>query len=100
MCHDESIGCKRTGGHSASTIQTQPPEPEKRCTQKRQGQVMRRHGLVAIAFPLSYYQGCRQCCDSRADMYDKASCKIESAKISNPTTCTPDPVGQRLINKC
>src|SRR4030042_5791978 len=99
MGYHKSIGCKRARCHRASTIEAEPTKPEQCRTKKRQGQVMGRHGLVTIAFSLPYDQGRRQRSDSRADMNDKSSCKIKGAKIPDPATHAPDPMGERIVDK-
>src|SRR4030042_1878713 len=100
MCHHKSIGGERTRCHRTSPIKPKPPEPEQCGTQKCHGQVVRRHGLVAVALSFSYDEGSCQCSDTGADMDDEAPSKIEGAKIPDPATDPPHPMSERVIDEC
>src|SRR4030065_356019 len=60
---------------------------------------MGRHGFLTVAPSFPYDQASCQCSDSGTDVNDKPSGKVEGPKISNPATCPPDPVGERVIDK-
>src|SRR4030042_3225583 len=97
MCHHKGIGGERTRCHRTSPIKPKPPEPEQCCTQKCHGQVVGRHGLVAVALSFSHDEGSCQCSDTRADMDDKAPTKTEGAEIPDPATYTPHPDRKSVV---
>ena len=102
-----SSGCNlgHSHGHSGNAVSSQlaacikakPADPQHGRTDNRQRQVMWRHGGNAKSSALAKHQCCDQASNTRVNVYNRATGKIQYAVVTQPAT-TPDPVTDRGID--
>ena len=99
MRRHEGVGGQFIRPQGAPRVEAEPPEPEERRAEDREGEVMRPEGLLCVTAPLPQEKRQGQGRDPRTDMDDDPAGEIQRPEIAEPAPGSPDPVRQGIVDQ-
>ena len=96
-CH-ECVRCQAIRCESAAGVEPIPSEPQKRCAQGHEGNIVDAVGSLLVSLSPAEINGEYKCAHSGADMYHVAPCKVYRADRCEESAFAPDHVCHRVID--
>ena len=97
--HHEGACCEAVRSKGASCVETEPSEPQQSRAGDGHGQIVRDVGGASIPEPPPHNQRSCEGGNPRADVHHRAACKVQGPHLGHPSSGTPDPVSQGIVNK-
>ena len=86
--HDGAL----VGGKAGAAVEAKPADPEDGGAEHRKGEVVRTHGLAAVAEALAQHETGDEARDARVDVHDRAARIVKRAHVEEESAFGPNPV--------